>query len=126
MAHVDKKTTELGVAASVLGTDIFDVVADPGGTPTSKKVTLDVLATFVAGSSAITSLTAGSVLEAIIDLKGDLIAGAASDTPARLQVGANGTVLTAASGETLGLQWAAPATVDFSSDQNLLAVSVFG
>ena len=126
MPAVDKKTTALPVAATVIGADLVDVVIDVAGTATSKKATLDVLATFVAGSSAITSLTAGSVLEAIIDLKGDLIAGAASDTPARLAVGANGTVLTAASGETLGLQWAAPATVDFSSDQNLLAVSVFG
>jgi hypothetical protein len=45
----------------------------------------------------------------ILNAKGDLIAATAADTPAALTVGANGTVLTAASGEATGLQWAAPA-----------------
>lgn len=45
----------------------------------------------------------------IIDAKGDLIAGTAADTAGRLAVGANGTVLTADSGETTGLKWATPA-----------------
>jgi hypothetical protein len=46
----------------------------------------------------------------ILNAKGDLIAATAADTPAALTVGANGTVLTAASGEATGLQWAAPTT----------------
>jgi hypothetical protein len=45
----------------------------------------------------------------ILNAKGDLIAATAADTPAALTVGANGTVLTAASGEATGLQWATPA-----------------
>jgi hypothetical protein len=45
----------------------------------------------------------------ILNAKGDLIAATAADTPAALTVGANGTVLTAASGEATGLQWAAAA-----------------
>jgi hypothetical protein len=45
----------------------------------------------------------------ILNAKGDLIVATAADTPAALTVGANGTVLTAASGEATGLQWAAPA-----------------
>jgi hypothetical protein len=45
-----------------------------------------------------------------IDAKGDLIAGTGADAFARIGVGANGTVLTAASGETTGLSWAAPVT----------------
>ena len=44
--------------------------------------------------------------------KGDLYTFSTSDT--RLGVGANGTVLTAASGEATGLQWAAPAAASFS------------
>ena len=67
MPAVDKKTTALPVAATVVGADLVDVVIDVAGTATSKKATLDVLATFVNAS----------------------------------------------------------ATTDFSSDQNLLAVSVF-
>jgi hypothetical protein len=45
-----------------------------------------------------------------IDAKADLVVGTGADTFARLAVGANGTVLTAASGEATGLQWAAPAS----------------
>ena len=42
--------------------------------------------------------------------KGDLVAGSATNDAAVLGVGANGTVLTAASGETTGLQWATPSS----------------
>jgi hypothetical protein len=45
----------------------------------------------------------------IIDAKGDLIAGTAADTAARLAVGANNTVLTADSSTATGLKWAAAA-----------------
>lgn len=45
----------------------------------------------------------------ILDAKGDLISATAADTPARLAVGANGTVLTADSAEATGLKWATPA-----------------
>lgn len=44
-----------------------------------------------------------------IDAKGDLIVGTGSDTFARLPVGTNDYVLTAASGETTGLKWVAAA-----------------
>jgi hypothetical protein len=41
--------------------------------------------------------------------KGDLLGASAENTPARLAVGANGTVLTADSAESTGLKWATPA-----------------
>ena len=44
------------------------------------------------------------------DSKGDLVVGTGADTFARLAVGTNDYVLTAASGETTGLKWAAAAS----------------
>lgn len=43
----------------------------------------------------------------IFDAKADLLTATAADTPARLAVGANGTLLTADSSEATGLKWAA-------------------
>jgi hypothetical protein len=51
-----------------------------------------------------------AIQNAIVDAKGDLIAATAADTPARLAVGANDTVLTADSSTATGLKWAAPAS----------------
>jgi len=53
--------------------------------------------------------SASGINPSIVDAKGDLIAATAADTVARLAVGANGTVLTAASGESTGLTWSTPA-----------------
>ena len=47
----------------------------------------------------------GGIQPTIFDAKGDLLTATAADTPARLAVGANDTVLIAASGETTGLKW---------------------
>jgi hypothetical protein len=46
-----------------------------------------------------------AIQNAIVDAKGDLIAASANDTPARLAVGANNTVLIADSAEATGLKW---------------------
>ncbi len=47
----------------------------------------------------------GGIQPTIFDAKGDLLTATANDTPARLAVGNNDTVLIAASGETTGLKW---------------------
>jgi hypothetical protein len=57
----------------------------------------------VAGKNVITA--------GVVDAKGDLIVGSADDAVARLGVGTNGQVLTAASGATYGIQWSDPAAV---------------
>ena len=62
------------------------------------------------GLAWVTSDDANAIQNAIVDAKGDIIAATAADTVARLAVGANGTVLTAASGEATGLQWATPSS----------------
>ena len=50
-----------------------------------------------------------AIAKTIIDAKGDLIAGSAADTVARLAVGTNGYLLTADSTTATGLKWSAPA-----------------
>lgn len=58
-------------------------------------------------SSSIFPVPLSGIQETILDAKGDLIVASAADKPARLGVGANGTVLTADSAETTGVKWAA-------------------
>lgn len=52
-------------------------------------------------------LANGAIAKSVVDAKGDLIVATADNTVARLAVGTNDYVLTAASGETTGLKWAA-------------------
>ena len=51
----------------------------------------------------------GGIQPTIVDAKGDLITATGADTPARIAVGANDTVLTADSTTATGLKWATPA-----------------
>ena len=51
-----------------------------------------------------------AIAKATVDAKGDLIAGTADNTVARLAVGANDTILVADSSTATGLKWAAPAS----------------
>ena len=55
--------------------------------------------------NAIDTTMATMTPKSIVDAKGDLIAASAADTPARLAVGADDLLLTAASGETTGLAY---------------------
>jgi hypothetical protein len=49
-------------------------------------------------------------IDTILTTKGDIFAATAASTPARLGVGTNGQVLTAASTTDTGLQWATPSS----------------
>jgi hypothetical protein len=59
-----------------------------------------------------------AIAKATVDAKGDLIAGTADNTIARLAVGANDTILVADSSTATGLKWAAPAAA--ASGLNLI------
>ena len=67
----------------------------------------------------VTSDDANAIQNSIVDAKGDLIAATANDTPARLAVGANDLVLSAASGEATGLKYAGAWTSYTPSFTNL-------
>jgi hypothetical protein len=61
----------------------------------------------------------GGIQPTLLTTKGDLIAATAASNPARLSVGANDAVLTAASGETTGLKWSAVAQTWTPTLQNM-------
>ena len=90
--------TTSGLEWAASAADIEGVTAGTGltGGGTSGTVTLAL------DSAAVIAPT-------IVDAKGDIIAATAADTVARLAVGTNGQVLTAASGQATGLEWATPA-----------------
>lgn len=67
----------------------------------------------------------GYVPLATIDAKGDLLVGSANDALDNLTVGTNGYVLTADSGETLGVKWAA-AGVSTGGTQKLYDFTITG
>jgi hypothetical protein len=54
------------------------------------------------------AISGGGIAATIVDAKGDLIVASAADTVDNLGVGTNDHVLTAASGEALGVKWAQP------------------
>lgn len=57
----------------------------------------------------VSNVAGGSGIDpAILDAKGDIIAATAADTPSRLAVGGNNTVLIADSAQATGLKWGAP------------------
>ena len=48
---------------------------------------------------------ATAITSTILDAKGDLIVASSADTAGRLAIGGNGSLLTADSGEALGVRW---------------------
>jgi hypothetical protein len=90
-----------------VATSMADLLGGTTGQVLSKASNTDMDFTWV------TSDDANAIQNTIVDAKGDIIAATANDTPARLAVGANNTVLTADSSTATGLKWATPVTSGF-------------
>ena len=91
-----------------IDTSFLDLKGGTSGQVLAKNSNTDLDFVWVAADDS------NAIQNAIVDAKGDLISATAADTPARLAVGANGTVLTADSAETTGLKWAAPAAASYA------------
>lgn len=85
---------------SAIDTSMLDLKGGTTGQVLSKTSNTDMDFTWVAQDDS------NAIQNAIVDAKGDLIAATANDTPARLAVGANGTILVADSTAATGLKWA--------------------
>jgi len=78
--------------------------------PSSTAVTLTDTQTLT--NKTLTNPVIASVINnSLVDAKGDVLTATADNTPARLAVGANDTVLTADSTAATGLKWAAVAAI---------------
>jgi hypothetical protein len=82
-----------------VATSMADLLGGTTGQVLSKASNTDMDFTWVAQDDS------NAIQNAIVDAKGDLIAATGADTPARLAVGANDLLLTAASGEATGLKY---------------------
>jgi hypothetical protein len=92
------------VFGQAVATSMADLLGGTTGQVLSKTSNTDMDFTWV------TTDDTNAIQNAIVDAKGDLIAATAADTPARLAVGTNGTVLTADSAQATGLKWATPSS----------------
>ena len=89
---------------SAIDTSLVDLKGGTTGQVLSKTSNTDMDFTWVAQDDS------NAIQNAIVDAKGDLITATAADTPARLEVGTNGQILTADSTTATGLKWATPAS----------------
>ena len=89
-------------AINAIDTSMVDLKGGTTGQVLAKATNTDMDFSWVAQDDS------NAIQNAIVDAKGDIIAATANDTPARLAVGANDTVLTADSTAATGLKWATP------------------
>jgi len=93
--------TAIETLGDAIDASLLDLKGGTTGQVLSKNSNTDMDFTWVAQDDS------NAIQNAIVDAKGDVITATAADTPARLAVGANDTVLTADSTTATGLKWAA-------------------
>jgi hypothetical protein len=86
-------------AVNAIDTSMGDLLGGTTGQVLSKTSNTNMDFTWV------TTDDANAIQNSIVDAKGDIIAASANDTPARLAVGANNTLLVADSTAATGLKW---------------------
>jgi hypothetical protein len=87
------------VFGQAVATSMADLLGGTSGQVLAKNSNTDMDFVWV------TSDDANAIQNTIVDAKGDLIGATASDTPARLAVGTNNSILTADSSTATGLAW---------------------
>jgi len=100
--------------------DIQSATSGQKGLATAAQITkLDGIEESADVTDATNVDSAGAVMEADFNAKGDILSASANDTPDILSVGTNGQVLTADSGETTGLKWGDAGSGDVSAGANI-------
>ena len=81
----------------------------------------------VGNTLAITVTDQGGIAKSLLDAKGDMIAASAADTPAKVTVGADNTILIADAAQTAGVKWGtnAPAWADVTGKPSIYQSTLF-
>jgi hypothetical protein len=96
--------------ASLDGSTKVPIAQIPTGTSSSTVALGDAAAALDATHAAAADPHTGYVLESLLDAKGDLITASADNTPSKLTVGADDTILMADASAGGGLKWVASAS----------------
>jgi hypothetical protein len=94
-------------SASAAATSATSAAASATAAATSAASAATYATAAATSASSAAASAAAAIAQNLIDAKGDLVVGSAPDLAARLPIGTDGYLLTAASTATLGLQWAA-------------------
>jgi hypothetical protein len=112
---VSQLPADFEVFGQAVDTSLADLKGGTSGQVLAKNSNTDMDFVWVAQDDS------NAIQNAIVDAKGDLITATGADTPARIAVGANNTVLTADSSTATGLKWAAPSGGSFTTARSFVA-----